>query len=359
MPHHAQLAQLVAGPTSSQPKSCPSCRALVLVAEPDVPTATCPNCREPVPLRLSQRRLPSVAQRFPLSATRDPPPPADISKSFPPPLHRPQQLPLHSPPPESHPVIPLFPTPDPLSDVTRIRLRTRATHCLYPGAIFQGTQKSGRNSYDVTVTVVDVDLATSFLCGYLCIRGLTDDWPELTTYFDAEIIGSRYGFLTQNWGASENEDLVHWSRFPAFRNIRHEAKRPRLTIDDRDRGAVFMRWKEKFLVPDHRVQDINGASFAGFYYVCVDFNPTAVPCAAGSSSDSSEEQDHRTGRKQNRTWQASTPRKTRVKRPAPAATMSGFYYHQNSEPYASLLKIYTSHGTDNAPSTITDINSCL
>jgi hypothetical protein len=36
-----------------------------------------------------------------------------------------------------------------------------------------------------------------------------------------------------------------------------------MTIDDRDRGAVFMRWKEKFLVPDHRVQDISGASFAG------------------------------------------------------------------------------------------------
>lgn len=69
--------------------------------------------------------------------------------------------------------------------------------------------------------------------------------------------------MTQNWGASENEDLVHWGRFPAFRHIKHEAKRPRLTMDDRDRGAVFMRWKEKFLVPDHRVHDINGASFAG------------------------------------------------------------------------------------------------
>lgn len=34
-------------------------------------------------------------------------------------------------------------------------------------------------------------------------------------------------------------------------------------MEDRDRGAVFMRWKERFLVPDHRVQDINGASFAG------------------------------------------------------------------------------------------------
>ena len=31
-----------------------------------------------------------------------------------------------------------------------------------------------------------------------------------------------------------------------------------------------MRWKERFLVPDHRVRDINGASFAGFYYVCVE-----------------------------------------------------------------------------------------
>ena len=93
---------------------------------------------------------------------------------------------------------------------------------------------------------------------------MTDDWPELTTYFDAEIIGSRYGFLTRNWGANEQEDMVHWARFPAFRHVKNELKKPHLTMQDAlNRGAVFMRWKEKFLVPDHRVQDINGASFAG------------------------------------------------------------------------------------------------
>jgi hypothetical protein len=108
-----------------------------------------------------------------------------------------------------------------------------------------------------------VDFSSSFLCGYLRIRGLTDDWPELTTYFDAEIIGNRYGFLTQNWGANEQEDMIHWNRFPTFRYVKNEMKKPNLTISDRDRGAVFMRWKERFLVPDHRVQDINGASFAG------------------------------------------------------------------------------------------------
>jgi hypothetical protein len=46
------------------------------------------------------------------------------------------------------------PTPDPYIDVTRIRMRSQGHHCLYPGATFQGTQKSGRNSYDVTVSIV-------------------------------------------------------------------------------------------------------------------------------------------------------------------------------------------------------------
>jgi hypothetical protein len=29
-----------------------------------------------------------------------------------------------------------------------------------------------------------------------------------------------------------------------------------------------MRWKETFLVPNHHVSAIHGASFAGFYYIC-------------------------------------------------------------------------------------------
>ncbi|KAF9053861.1 hypothetical protein BDZ89DRAFT_1088330 [Hymenopellis radicata] len=215
-----------------------------------------------------------------------------------------------------------MPSSDPLTDITRLRVRSQPHYCLYAGAEFRGTQKSGRNSYDVTVTIVDVDFASSFLCGYLCIRGLTEDYPELTTYFDAEIIGSRYGFLTQNWGASEADDMVHWSRFPAFRHVRHEMKRPHYTIPDRDRGAVFMRWKERFLVPDHRVQDINGASFAGFYYVCVDFNPQPPSPVVTSAASPTK---------------SRTRRDSSVRRQATLApTMSGFYYHQNSEPYQQL-----------------------
>ena len=43
---------------------------------------------------------------------------------------------------------------DPMVDITRLRVRTSSHHCLYPGATFVGTQKSGRSSYDVAVTVV-------------------------------------------------------------------------------------------------------------------------------------------------------------------------------------------------------------
>ena len=114
----------------------------------------------------------------------------------------------------------------------------------------------------------DVDFASSYLCGYLRIRGLTDDWPELTTYFDAQIIGSRYGFITEGWDASEREDLTHWSRFPAFTALKGEVQGPKMMLPNNEsRPAVFMRWKERFLVPDHRVQDISGASFAGKWNV--------------------------------------------------------------------------------------------
>ncbi|KIK57687.1 hypothetical protein GYMLUDRAFT_45853 [Collybiopsis luxurians FD-317 M1] len=256
-----------------------------------------------------------------------------------------------------------FIAPSPLTDITRLRVRSQGNHCLYPGAVFQGTQKSGRSSYDVNVTIVDVDFANSSLCGYLRIRGLTEDWPDLTTYFDAEIIGSRYGFLTENWGANEQQDLVHWQRFPAFKHVKNEMKKPHLTISDRDRGAVFMRWKEKFLVPDHRVQDICGASFAGFYYVCVDFNPShnskscevmplteetgelagdgsEVPVheepTASSPLPIKQESYRRTRRSSSSRRRGGRSPSTGPRQGAPVASMSGFYFHQNSEPYQQL-----------------------
>lgn len=132
-------------------------------------------------------------------------------------------------------------------------------------------------------------MAESYLCGYLRIQGkrtapvsrvatnqpfragLTEDHPTLTTFFEGEIIGTKHTFKTkhESWGASEKTDMHHWARFPAWRPLAKQAKRPDFTYwDYADRDHIFMRWKEHFLVPDHRVRTISGASFEGFYYIC-------------------------------------------------------------------------------------------
>jgi hypothetical protein len=107
---------------------------------------------------------------------------------------------------------------------------------------------------------------------------LTESHPQLTTFFTGEIIGQEYGFQTgERFGATENDDFRHWNRFEQFRRptTRGDIVPPQLFFRDpqpdksrgetraRDRDFMFLRIKERFLVPDHRVRDISGASFAG------------------------------------------------------------------------------------------------
>ncbi|CAK9785493.1 hypothetical protein CC85DRAFT_276393 [Cutaneotrichosporon oleaginosum] len=178
---------------------------------------------------------------------------------------------------------------NPLLDVGRARLRSDPRGCLYPGAIFKGTQRSGRSAYDVEIRLLEVNFAQSTCCGYLTIANLTDTHPELTTFFDGEIIGPKYGFITgARFGATEVDDRRHWERFEPYLRASTKADlvRPEMLLRDplpnisrgetqpRERDFVFLRIKEKFLVPDHTVRDISGASFAGFYYAMVDMAPT-------------------------------------------------------------------------------------
>ena len=101
---------------------------------------------------------------------------------------------------------------------------------------------------------------------------MTDDHPTLTTYFEGEIIGTKHGFITQHpsWGATEKIDHNHWAKFTAYRPWAKLARKGGQVYvkDNGQREYVFMRWKEHFLVPDHRVRTISGASFEGFYYIC-------------------------------------------------------------------------------------------
>lgn len=163
---------------------------------------------------------------------------------------------------------------------------------LYNGSKFRGFQKSKGNSYEVEVVLQHVDEANSYLCGYLKITGLTFEFPTLTTFFDGEIISKKYPFLTRKWDADEDVDRKHFGKFAAFVDYQKNFNSDDFDYDALDKSDyVFMRWKEHFLVPDHKIKDINGASFAGFYYICF--------------------------------------QKSR-------AVMEGYYYHRSSEWYQSL-----------------------
>ncbi|RKP04861.1 vacuolar import and degradation protein-domain-containing protein [Thamnocephalis sphaerospora] len=179
----------------------------------------------------------------------------------------------------------------PALDLLRTQVPGDRLGALYSGARFEGEQRSGIHSYRVVVHIQHVDLAASFLCGYLHIHGLTADYPELTTFFEAELVGRHHSFLTRKWEAGEEVDRKHWIKFQAFKNFERTFNRDDFHYDFHGQDFVFMRWKEHFLVPDHRVQSIHGASFAGFYYIC---------------------------------YQISS------------GTITGFYYHRNSEWFQNL-----------------------
>ncbi|KAL3233795.1 Vacuolar import and degradation protein 24 [Nakaseomyces bracarensis] len=196
---------------------------------------------------------------------------------------------------------------------------TAQTNFLRPRLEFSGYQLSGYKRYQVNVSLKTVNLPTAqsnntttspHITGYLTIRGLTSQHPEITTFFEAYAVDHKeIGFLSSQWPEENNfesyktddqTDLEHWLNFPSFRemfiaqnkeDVRNEEeysyKKKRQSIGtlaemfmenqkqstDRDYlndRFIFMRWKEKFLVPDAFIENVDGASYDGFYYVVHD-----------------------------------------------------------------------------------------
>ncbi|KAJ9083570.1 hypothetical protein DSO57_1033433 [Entomophthora muscae] len=152
--------------------------------------------------------------------------------------------------------------------LTRTRFRSSLLSALRPGTQFVGSQRSGSTTYPVTVDLKCVDIGRSSFCGYLHIENLSPDFPVVSTFFEAEIVGKDHSFLTRKWGASEKIDRQHWTRFPAFTQYEDCFNEDGFEMDADNSDFIFMRWKEMFLIPDHKLNNIDGISFSGFYYIC-------------------------------------------------------------------------------------------
>lgn len=150
------------------------------------------------------------------------------------------------------------------------RHRPVVSQFLRPGARFEGSQITDNQVHDVKVEIKHADISESVLSGYLCIYGLTSELEMLTTYFEGEIISPRFSFETRrpSWKANWEQDLVHWRKFMAFHQIEGAESPDYVHTNYKDNEYLFMRWKEHFLVPDHE-QQVEGASYSGFYYICL------------------------------------------------------------------------------------------
>ncbi|ORX73536.1 hypothetical protein DL89DRAFT_219402 [Linderina pennispora] len=148
-----------------------------------------------------------------------------------------------------------------------------ACHDLYSGSTFSGMQSNGVRSYAVAVTFKYVDMGVPEMCGHFTIRGLTTELPKLTTFFDVQIVGTgNHSFLTKQWDATVDTDRTHWvTSFAAFKPYRNtfDLGDFAYTMNLSDK-FIFMRWKERFVVPNYKLSRISGASYDGFYYVCYD-----------------------------------------------------------------------------------------
>lgn len=176
---------------------------------------------------------------------------------------------------------------------------TTTTNFLRPRMQFTGYQISGYKKYQVVINLKTVGLptcgttpASPHVTGFLTIRGLTNQHPEITTYFEAFAVTHReLGFLSSSWSkdsvmsscrADDQTDLEHWLNFPAFKQLfLHGSQEGAPTLNDVIDGTcefdnyleqrfIFMRWKERYLVPEDLSDGVEGASYDGFYYIVHD-----------------------------------------------------------------------------------------
>lgn len=125
------------------------------------------------------------------------------------------------------------------------------------------------DQWRVNVELLNVDLSHGTAYGTMEAREVPRANSRVITFWRGEIIDNvNFHFYTQDWSASPENDIAHWSRFDPFRTLCERVKRDGgRDIDLSGCRYVFMRWKEIFFV---NVGEDCGLTIAGFYYICLD-----------------------------------------------------------------------------------------
>lgn len=88
------------------------------------------------------------------------------------------------------------------------------------------------------------------------------------TFWIGEIIDNQnHTFHTNKWSADTQTDLNYWTKFPAFRELKHhEWTHNWKTSALKEYPYLFMRWKETYFI---KKTEQNLLTIQGFYYICM------------------------------------------------------------------------------------------
>ncbi|CAI4062316.1 hypothetical protein SKDZ_07G3140 [Saccharomyces kudriavzevii ZP591] len=173
---------------------------------------------------------------------------------------------------------------------------------LRPGLRFGGSQLSKYTYYTVEVKINTVNLPFSkysqsldpHVTGTFTIRNLTPVLDKVVTFFEGYVITyDQYSLCSLHWPAEETlrpymaqreSDSSHWERFGHFSpgNLsfyeRNFGQFSRESTEFMNQRYIYLKWKERFLMDNEDQENptlkdiyhLEGASFEGFYYVCLD-----------------------------------------------------------------------------------------
>lgn len=92
------------------------------------------------------------------------------------------------------------------------------------GQAFSGTQNVSNQQKDeawrVNVQIQGCDLDHGYLCGTMEALNVPMADTPVVTFWEGEIVDTKnYTFFTGKWGASAEDDIKHWTKFPSFSRL--------------------------------------------------------------------------------------------------------------------------------------------
>ncbi|KAL0347334.1 UNVERIFIED_CONTAM: Transcription factor CYCLOIDEA [Sesamum calycinum] len=122
-------------------------------------------------------------------------------------------------------------------------------------------------AWRVNVRIQGCDLDHGYLCGTMEALNVPMADTPVVTFWEGEIVDTKnYTFFTGKWGATAEDDIKHWTKFPSFSPLLSQVEVDGgKSLDLSIYPYIFMRWKEQYFV---NVGTDCGLTIAGFYYVC-------------------------------------------------------------------------------------------